>query len=86
MIPEELTVELIRQLERTRVDLRAAQPRMYQVVPPIERENADGTVDVQFTIDATGIVRTLQQLHDGAGTEAFVAAYNARFHDVPPAS
>lgn len=78
MTPEELTAELIRQLERTRVDLRAAHPRMHQVVPPIERESADGTVDVQFTIDATGILRTLQQLNDGAGTDAFVAAYNAR--------
>jgi len=77
MTPEELTAELFRQLQRTGVDLRAAQPRMVEIAPPIERENPDGTFEVELTIDASGIVKALQEIPDGAGTDAFVEAYNA---------
>jgi hypothetical protein len=44
----------------------------------VERQISEDEVEVGFTIDASGIVETLRSLPDGAGTDAFVAAYNAR--------
>ena len=43
--------------------------------------------EVVFTIDISGEVEALRGLPDGAGTAAFVAAYNARHPDAgaPPA-
>jgi hypothetical protein len=81
---EALTADFLAQLARVGVDMRAASPRMHEIVPPEETENADGSTTVSFTIDASGIVETLRGLPDGAGTEAFVRAYNSRFQ--PPNS
>jgi hypothetical protein len=75
------------QIARVGVDMRAASPRMHERVPCRETQNEDGTTDVVFTIDASGIVETLRKLPDGAGTDAFARAYNARFPDLEsPAS
>ena len=74
-----LTADFLAQLARVDVDMRAAWPRMHELVPPLETANEDGTTDIAFTIDASGIVETLRKLPDGAGTDAFVRAYNARF-------
>jgi hypothetical protein len=84
---EALTAEFLAQLARVGVDMRSASPRMHEIVPPRETGNEDGTTEVVFTIDASGIVDTLQKLPDGAGTDAFVRAYNTRFPDLDsPAS
>jgi hypothetical protein len=73
-----LTEEFIRQIERVGVDMPAAFPQLRESAPPVERYLSDDEVEVSITIDASGIVRTLRTLPDGAGTHAFVAAYNAR--------
>jgi hypothetical protein len=73
-----LTEEFIRQIERVGVDMPAAFPQLRESAPPVERYLSDDEVEVIITIDASGIVRTLRTLPDGAGTHAFVAAYNAR--------
>lgn len=71
--------EFLQQLERVGVDMQAAFPRLREIAPPLERQISDDEVEVSFTIDASGIVETLRGLPDGAGTDAFVAAYNARY-------
>jgi hypothetical protein len=84
---EELTADFLKQLTRVGVDFREASPLLHEIEPPQEHENADGTTEVTFTIDASGIVETLRKLPDGVGTDAFVRAYNARFTDLDlPAS
>jgi hypothetical protein len=75
---ESLVREFMQQLERVAVDMRAAFPRLRKIAPPVERQISEDEVEIGFTIDASGIVETLRGLPDGAGTEAFVAAYNAR--------
>jgi hypothetical protein len=80
-VVEALTAELLAQIVRVGVDMRAASPRMHEIVSPRETDNQDGTTEVVFTVDASGIVETLRKLPDGAGTDAFVRAYNARFLD-----
>jgi hypothetical protein len=83
----ELTAEFLAQVARVGVDMRAASPRMHEIAPTRETDNEDGTTEVVFTINASGIIETLRKLPDGAGTDAFVRAYNARFPDLnPPAS
>jgi len=79
---EALTGEFLAQVARVGVDMRAASPRMHEIVSPRETDNEDGTTEVVFTVDASGIVETLRKLPDGAGTDAFVRAYNARFPDL----
>jgi hypothetical protein len=74
----DLEADFRRQMERVGVDLRAEWPHMRELEPPVEREISDDEVEVSFTINVTGIVETLRELPDGAGTDAFVAAYNAR--------
>jgi hypothetical protein len=86
-VAEALTAEFLAQVARVRVDMRAASPRMHEIVSPRETDNDDGTTDVVFTVDVSGIVEALRKLPDGAGTDAFVRAYNARFPDLnTPAS
>ena len=75
---ETLIREFLQQLERVTVDMQAAFPRLRQIAPPVERQISEDEVEIGFTVDASGIVETLRGLPDGAGTDAFVAAYNAR--------
>lgn len=74
-----------RQLVRTGVDLRAASPQLNEIEAPRRRDVAgvDGveTFLEEFTIDFSGILETLRRLPDGAGTSAFVAAYNLARRD-----
>ena len=79
-----LAAEFERQIERVAVDLQAAFPQMREFAPPVERRITDDEFEVSLTIDVSGIVETLRGLPDGAGTAAFVAAYNARQRDVRP--
>ncbi len=73
------------QLVRTGVDLRAASPRLHEIVVPEQGEpTMEDDVEsftMSFTVDFSGILATLRQLPDGAGTAAFVAAYNATHPD-----
>jgi hypothetical protein len=74
-----------RQLARVGVDLRAASPRMHEIEPPqtseITGEDGEESFTETFTVDVSGILATLRRLPDGAGTSAFVAAYNAEHPD-----
>lgn len=78
---EALVAEFMRQLERVGVDMPMASPRLREIAPPVERQISDNEHEVMHTVDVSGIVDTLRGLPDGAGTQAFVAAYNARWHD-----
>lgn len=71
-------VEFAQQLERVDVNLPSVGARLRESQPPVERRISDDEVEVALTIDVGAIVDTLRRLPDGAGTDAFVAAYNAR--------
>lgn len=77
--------EFERQLARVGVDLRMASSHMHKPEPPERRDFAgdenSATYLIGFTIDLAGILETLCQLPDSAGTSAFVAAYNAAHPD-----
>lgn len=76
-----------RQLVRTDVDLRAASPHMHEIKAPQRRDVTDDDSDdseayiTELTVDFSGILETLRRLPDGAGTSAFVAAYNVAHPD-----
>ncbi len=72
-------MELLRHIARTSVNMQAATPRMREIAPPVEQQLNDNDFEVTFTVDVSGILATLRELPDGAGTDIFVAAYNARF-------
>jgi hypothetical protein len=78
---EALHAEFTQQLARVGVDLRAASPHMHETAPPVRHEvstdDSSDTFTMTFTLDVSGIVDTLRQLPDDAGTSAFIAAYNA---------
>jgi hypothetical protein len=76
-----LAAEFSRELERVCVDLRAAIPRLEGTDAPLERQVSDDDFEVTLTINVSRIVETLRRLPDSAGTEVFVAAYNARWSD-----
>ena len=80
--------DLESQLKRVGVDLRAAMHGMHQVYPPERLASEDDIIDegyatymTSITIDLAGIIETLYQLPDGAGTAAFVTAYNRTHPD-----
>jgi len=50
---------------------------MLENAPPVMRPMSDIEYEMTFTIDVAGILAALRKLPDGAGTSAFVAAYNA---------
>jgi hypothetical protein len=70
---------------RVGVDLRKAMRSMNKVEAPrrsaIESDESDESYTESFTIDVTGILETLRALPNGAGTPAFVAAYNRTHRD-----
>jgi hypothetical protein len=73
------------QLARVGVDMRAASARMNEVQAPrrseITGEGDEESFTETFTVDFSGILNTLRLLPDGAGTAAFIAAYNAEHRD-----
>lgn len=75
---EAISAELEAQLARVGVDMQTAVPQLREVFPPVERRVSDTEVELELTIDVTGILETLRELPDGAGTARLVAAYNAR--------
>jgi hypothetical protein len=73
------SVELLRHLVRTSVDIRDATPHLHEIAEPVEHQLIDVDFEVILTFDLSGTLETLRGLPDLAGTAAFVAAYNARF-------
>jgi hypothetical protein len=73
------SVELLRHLVRTSVDIRDATPHLHEIAEPIEHQLIDIDFEVILTFDLLGTLETLRSLPDLAGTAAFIAAYNARF-------
>src|SRR4051812_50079279 len=84
---EAMYAELEAHLRRVGVDLRDATPRMHEISEPVISNVVPGdTEDVEhytmsFMVDVSGILETLRGLPDGAGTSAFVAAYNRAHPD-----
>jgi hypothetical protein len=75
-----------RQLVRVGVDLRLASPQMNEGEPPRQSEittddEGEESFTETFVIDVSGILATLRRLPDGAGTAAFIKAYNAEYPD-----
>jgi len=73
-----LEIEFMKQMERVGVDFQGVGTRLRESQPPVERRVSDDEFEVALTVDLSAIVDTLRVLPDAAGTEAFVAAYNAR--------
>ena len=73
------------QLQRVGVDLHAAWAQMNETEPPqvseITGEDGEESCTETFTMDISGMLMTLRQLPDRAGTSAFVAAYNSEHPD-----
>jgi hypothetical protein len=66
--------ELEQQIKRVNVDMFQANGDLHQIYALSQHESGES----EF-VDLTGIVDTLQTLSDGAGTAAFVEAYNSQF-------
>lgn len=80
---EAFEVEFERQVQRVRVDLQVAMPQLHHAVPPVERYISDEETELTLSIDISGIMHTLRSLPDGAGSDAFVQAYNRPRHPTP---
>jgi len=79
---EAFMADLEAQMARVGVDLKAAMQNINEVEAPRRSEvAADGSFTESHTIDLTGILETLRALPDGAGTSAFVTAYNRTHSD-----
>jgi hypothetical protein len=80
-----LHAEFTQQLTRVDVNLRAASPHMNETAPAVrEALSADDSSEafaMTFMLDVSGIIDTLRQLPDNAGTSQFIAAYNAGHPD-----
>jgi len=82
---EALMADLEAQSARVGADLRTAMRTMNEIEAPrrsaIESDDSGESFTESFTIDVTGILETLRALPDGAGTSAFVSAYNRTHPD-----
>ena len=72
---------LTRQLDRVDVSLQEASPHLREAAPRSERRLSDREVELTLSVDVTGMLETLRELPQGAGTSAFVNAYNSRYQD-----
>ena len=82
---EALMADFEAQSVRVGVDLRKAMRSMNEIEAPrqsaiVGDESGESFME-SFTIDVSGILETLRSLPDGAGTSAFVAAYNRTHPD-----
>ncbi|HYW31195.1 MAG TPA: hypothetical protein VE869_06770 [Gemmatimonas sp.] len=80
---EAFELEFERQLQRVGVDLQEAMLQLHHPIPPVERFISDDETELTLSIDISGIMHTLRSLPDGAGSAAFVAAYNQPRHPTP---
>ena len=79
---EAMMADLGAQSTRVSVDLRAAMRDINEIeAPRIQEDEGGESWTESFTIDLSGILETLRVLPDGAGTSAFVAAYNQAHRD-----
>ena len=75
---ERLAAEAVREAARVGVDWDAAAERMRALAEQAWVPSADGTAgELTLGLDLTVLLRTLQRLPDGAGTERFLADYEA---------
>jgi hypothetical protein len=68
---------LIRHIARVNVDMPSAMQRLH-AEPSFQERISETEFVVEVEVDGDAILRTLEGLPDRAGTDAFVAAYNAR--------
>ena len=83
---EQLAAETVREAERVEVDWDAAAERMRALASNHWEASEDGASgELTLELDLSLLLRTLQRLPDGAGTERFLAAYEAAQsdHDSP---
>jgi hypothetical protein len=78
---ESFMAEYEGEIARTTVHPGEGLPRLNVVVAPVEQTISEGEYEVTHTVDMSGILATLRSLPDGAGTTAFVRAYNAAHRD-----
>jgi hypothetical protein len=75
---EQLASEAIREAERVGVDWDVAAERMRALASEKWSESEDGmSGELTLELDLSLLLRTLRRLPDGAGTERFLAAYEA---------
>lgn len=85
---ELLAQEVVREATRVGVDWEAATTRMRALAEPelVGPVDGDGG-EVVIGLDMTVLLETLRRLPDGAGTERFLAEYEAaELGDEPPAT
>jgi hypothetical protein len=83
---ERLAEEAVREAARVGVDWDVAAERLRELALRDWAPPADGaTEEVTLGLDLTVLLRTLRRLPDGAGTERFLAEYEAaESGDTPP--
>src|SRR5688500_3509472 len=75
---ERLGAEIEGEASRVGVDWDAAQARMRELARQEWTPADDGeSGELTLGFDVTALLRTLRRLPDGAGTEAFLAAFDA---------
>jgi hypothetical protein len=85
---EQLAEEAVREAVRVGVDWDVAAERMRALALQDWAPAGDGTTEeITLGLDLTLLLRTLRRLPDGAGTERFLAEYEAaESGDEPPAA
>ena len=79
---EQLAAETVREAERVEVDWDAAAARMRALASDHWEASEDGASgELTLELDLSLLLRTLQRLPSGAGTERFLAAYEAAQSD-----
>lgn len=79
-----LEAEVERESARVGVDWAAAAPAMHTLAEATERQLSDDEFERSLGLDVTAMLATLRELPDGAGTEAFLAAFRRRQADAAP--
>ena len=79
-----LEAQVEREAARVGVDWEAAAPAMHTLAQATERQVSDDAFELELKLDVTAMLATLRELPDGAGTEAFLAAFRRRQADATP--
>lgn len=74
---ESVAADFIRHLHRVHVSMEVASARLFAREAEVEEWINDRELEISLTLDVSSILETLRGLPDDAGTEAFIAAYNA---------
>ena len=81
---ERLAAEVEREAARVGVDWEAAAAHVRELAAQELTPTGDDTFEVVLSLDMTTLLETLRQLPDGAGTERFLAAFDAADAGEPP--